>query len=260
MKTETSDYNSYDFDTLHPGYSLKIEHTVYNNDNADLSDLISMPLADVVALHESSIATEQSAYEKVRAAAKEWEKCAAATALYNRAVEYLKIPEVNHTFNKWEKGKSEYDYTVISNRVYKMSYRVREGYSWRGKPAKWEVRWDLYTNSPRTNYNVRIAGQEKSYANKEDAEKYMQGRIKAYSHLFTEISPAIPDEHKAPFSLYGQLLPGYTTESMQKAVDDKKISDIAKPSIRNQLNELKSQSKNNLQTEPAKKHPVPELE
>lgn len=43
-------------------------------------------------------------------------------------------------------------------------------------------------------------------------EKYLNGRIKAYEKLFTEISPAIPPEYAEQFRVNGQLLPGYTVE------------------------------------------------
>ncbi len=43
-------------------------------------------------------------------------------------------------------------------------------------------------------------------------EKYLNGRIKAYEKLFTEISPAIPQEYAEQFKVNGQLLPGYTVE------------------------------------------------
>ena len=44
-------------------------------------------------------------------------------------------------------------------------------------------------------------------------EKYLQGRIAAYAHLFTEISPPIPEEHKRRFYVNSVLLPGYTVET-----------------------------------------------
>ena len=44
-------------------------------------------------------------------------------------------------------------------------------------------------------------------------EKYLQGRIAAYSHLFTEISPPIPADARQRFCVNGVLLPGYTVEA-----------------------------------------------
>ena len=68
----------------------------------------------------------------------------------------------------------------------------------------------------------QIAGQErKHFAEKSEMERYLQGRIKAYAHLFTEISPPIPAEEKRRFCVNGVLLPGYTVEiTMDQAVSD----------------------------------------
>ena len=41
----------------------------------------------------------------------------------------------------------------------------------------------------------------------------MRGRIKAYAHLFTEISPQIPKEYDELFRVNNQLLPGYRSEA-----------------------------------------------
>ena len=62
-----------------------------------------------------------------------------------------------------------------------------------------------------------IVGQtNKSFTDKSAMEKYMQGRIKAYSYLFTEILPVIPKEYKHLFCVNGQLLPGYTVDETEE--------------------------------------------
>ena len=87
----------------------------------------------------------------------------------------------------------------------------------------------------------------------------MQGRIKAYAHLFTENSPPIPDEYTRPFIVHGQLLPGYTTEAMQKAQETEKAKTAEqKPSIRKQLNSAKVQKKTESSL-PTQKRSAPEL-
>ena len=251
-------YESYDFDRLTEGSKIQIEHTIYVNET-DMSDLISKPISEIQAMREESVAKEKTAFEKVRQAARDWEKQAALTQQFNRAIEYVQIPKAEHSYNKWEKAKDSYGYDSISNAVYKMSCRLQEGYSWRGKPAKWEVRWDIYTNSPHENYNEKIAGQERSFADKASAEKYLQGRIKAYAHLFTENSPPIPDEYTRPFIVHGQLLPGYTTEAMQQARETEKAKTAEqKPSIRKQLNSAKVQEKTESSL-PIQKRSAPEL-
>ena len=47
-------------------------------------------------------------------------------------------------------------------------------------------------------------------------EKYLQGRIHAYAHLFREISPPIPADQVKRFCINGVLLPGYTVESPER--------------------------------------------
>ena len=158
---------------------------------------------------------------------------------YERAIEYLTVPEVSHTSNKWEKG--EYGKYTISNRVYKMTYDIYERSSWRSDKVKYDVRWNIYTNRPDYQSAYKVAGQERTCASRGEAEKYIQGRIKAYSHLFTEISPPIPKNLEKSFMVHGNLLPGYVTEETQKAVSEKSAE--KKPSIRKQLSELKADKK-----------------
>lgn len=213
-------YESYDFDRLTEGSEIQIEHTIYV-DETDMSDLISKPISEIQAMREESIAKEREIFEKIQQIAQDWEKQAAVTRRFDRAIEYLKVPEVSHTSNKWVKAKDEFDYNRISNKVYKMSYRIYERSSYRTDAKKYDVRWDIYTNSPQSQNSYKVAGQERICNTREEAEKYIQGRIKAYAHLFTKISPPIPEEYKHAFIVYGQLLPGYTTEEMQKSQEAK---------------------------------------
>lgn len=253
---ENNGYHSYDFDYLTEGSSIKLEHSIYV-DETDMSDLVSKPIEKLQAMRDSSVVKEKTAFEKVRQTAKDWEKQAAVTRRFNRAIEYLKVPEVSHTSNKWEKDR--YDKFTISNRVYKMTYDIYERSSWRTHAKKYDVRWSIYTNSPKDNYNLNVAGQERVCSTREEAEKYIQGRIKAYSHLFAEISPPIPKEYENAFRVYGQLLPGYITEEMQKAQEAEKPKAEEKPSVRKQLAVLKSQEKSAAPQEPGKTRSAPEL-
>lgn len=52
---------------------------------------------------------------------------------------------------------------------------------------------------------------------REELDKYLNGRIKAHDHYFTEISPAIPKEYADCFKVNGCLLPGYTIEGEEPA-------------------------------------------
>ena len=208
--TNNINYKVYDFDTLHEGYKLKIEHSIYNVDLEPIKNLISKSIDDIEIMKEKSIELEQEAFKAIKNAFKAWEAQAAQTNIFNEALKYLNTPKSKHTSNKWE--KNEYDKYTISNMVYKMTYTIYERSNYRtGKPI-WDVRWYVYTNSPRDNYNVKVADQERSFPYKEAAEKYLQGRIKAYSHLFTEISPPIPKEYIEAFKVNDILLPGYREE------------------------------------------------
>ena len=52
----------------------------------------------------------------------------------------------------------------------------------------------------------------KKFVDKAAMEKYLNGRIKAYQHLFTEIAPPVPREYANCLKKNGQLLPGNTIE------------------------------------------------
>lgn len=229
---ENKDFRAYRYgDYLKPGYELKIEHSISCED-MDISALIRMGKESLEAMREGSIAGEQKAYEIVVAAAKQWEQQAASTQMINRALKYLQIPEVAHTGNVWEKSGDWGDREQISNRVYKMSCSIREDtqYDREAKqhiPVAWYVSWDVYVNSPIEGYRVMIAGQrQKRYTDKAAAVKYLDGRKKAYAHLFTEISPQIPKEYERHFSLYGALLPGYTVEGETPARTEQTAAEV----------------------------------
>lgn len=215
---ENKDYRAFRYgDNLTPGAELKIEHHVSCED-VDISSLIMMGAESLESMRQGSIDGEQKAYEIVVASAKQWEQQAAATQMINRALEYLATPEVAHTGNQWNKTDNWRDMEEISNRVYKMTCSIWEDTKYdretnQSVPVAWYVTWDVYVNSPKQGYSVKIAGQnQKRYTDKTAAMKYLEGRKKAYSHLFAEVSPPIPEKYEKHFMVYGTLLPGYTVE------------------------------------------------
>ena len=171
------------------------------------------------------------------AAAKQWEQQAAVTQRINRALEYLRTPEVKHTANMWQPHPNNNDREEISNRVYKMTCRIREDTKYdketkQSVPVAWFVTWDLYLNSPKDGYSIHLAGQDKKrYTDKASAVKYLDGRKKAYSHLFAEISPPIPKEHENCFMVHGALLPGYTVESQEPIKTDRTAAEVSEGGI-----------------------------
>ena len=210
-------YSSYDRDRLDAADKMKIERGIYfETKDADISPLTALPLAELMKLREESAAAEQTVFENLKVQASAWEEQAGKTLLFDKAIEYARIPEVKHTANKWQ--DEDNDRHTISNRVYKMSYHVYENTRYdkaaqKSIPYSYTLSWNIYTNSPHGYGQAKIAGQDrKVFADRAAMEKYLNGRIKAYEKLFTEISPAIPQEYAEQFKVNGQLLPGYTVE------------------------------------------------
>ena len=213
-------YSVYEHDRLEPADSMRIERKVYFEEKtADISGLTTLPLEQLRALREEYAAAEQAAFAALQQQAAAWEEQAGKTLAIDKAIEYVRTPEVKHTANQWEAA----DYGKhISNRVYQMRYRVSENTRYdrekeKSIPYSWTLSWSIYTNSPHQYGQAKIAGQErKVFADKAAMEKYLNGRIKAYAHLFTEISPSIPQEYAEHFKVNGQLLPGYFVEGEER--------------------------------------------
>lgn len=269
---ENKDYRAYRYgDHLEPGHELKIQHSISCGD-VDISGLITMGAESLEAMRQGSIDGEQKAYEIVVAAAKQWEQQAAATQMINRALEYLRTPEVTHTANEWRKTGNWRDDEEISNRVYRMTCGIWEDTKYdrqtqQSVPVAWYVTWDVYVNSPKKGYGEKIAGQsQKRYTDKAAAMKYLDGRKKAYSHLFTEISPQIPKQYERHFTVHGALLPGYTVEGQEPVKTDRAATEISeggismpekleKPSVLGKLAAAKSNEKTPAAPVPKKKEP-----
>jgi antirestriction protein ArdC len=212
-------------DNLQPADRLKIERYVhFNSESADISRFTALPPERIRTMRGESAAAEQAVFDKLREAAAEWEAQAANTLALDKAIEYVRTPPAKHTANRWE--KDENDRRTISNTVYKMTYHVYENTRYdqatqKSVPYAWDLTWGVRTNAPDGYRGERIAGRDrKRYGSMAELEKYLNGRIKAYSHLFTEISPPIPQEYAKSFSVNGQLLPGYTVEGEEpKQID-----------------------------------------
>lgn len=279
MENEKSYYSVHDYDTLDPGAELKIQHGVrFNRDAADLSPYINKSAEELQSMRENSSKREHEIFEKLCAAVKEWEVQAAATMLLDKAIEFVKMPEIKHTANQWQ--KNEYgSRDEISNMVYSMSCSIYEKTRYNHElkemvPVSWEVTWGVCVRNPIPgHYGRQIAGQQnKKYADKAAAEKYLQGRIKAYAHLFTEISPPVPKAYADQFKVNGQLLPGYTIEGQGQQYDKTavKVSESLvggvftsanyKTSILEKLSCTKYQEKTQLKTKDVNKQKKEDLQ
>ncbi len=210
-------YSSYDYDKLEAAEAMRIERRIYfEAKDGEIAPYVSLPLEQLHAMREESAAAEQALFDSLKAQAAAWEEQAGKTLLLNKAIEYARTTVVQHTSNEWEKGK--YDRYTRSNRVYQMNYHIYENTRYdrekqQSVPYSYSLTWGVYTNSPNRNGQAKIAGQDrKVFSDKAAMEKYLNGRIKAYDRLFTEISPAIPQEYAGHFKVNGMLLPGYTIE------------------------------------------------
>ena len=210
-------YSSYDHDNLETAETMKIERRIYfESEKSDLSGLAALPLSELLSMRSESAAAEQAVFDRLKEQAAAWEEQAGKTLTLDKAIEYARTPPAKHTSNQWEAPDS-YRH-VRSNAVYQMSYSISENTRYDSKaqksiPYSWTLRWSIYTNAPGTYGQAKIAGQErKVFASREELDKYLNGRIKAHQHLFTEISPPIPKEYADYFKVNGLLLPGYTVE------------------------------------------------
>lgn len=215
-------YSSYDHDNLEPASTMRIERRIYfESGKADLSELVKLPLAELLSLRAESAAAEQEVFDRLKEQAAAWEEQAGRTLFLDKALEYARTLPVTHTANQWE-APDKYRH-IRSNMVYQMSYSISENTRYdsaaqKSVPYSWTLRWSLYTNAPHGNPLKKIAGQErKVFASREELDRYLNGRIKAYDHYFTEISPAIPKEYADCFKVNGCLLPGYTIEGEEPA-------------------------------------------
>lgn len=217
------------YNHIEPGREIEITDRVYfSREQTGLAELVELPTEKLEEMKQSSIEEEKVIYDRLCAATGEWAKQATNTLRLMKAMEYLQTPAVTHTSNLWVEDK--YDRHEISNMVYTMSWRVYEKTEWdrvakKSIPVAWELSWSVYFNTPHNPDDSRsgshLAGQErKRFTDKAEMEKYLQGRIAAYAHLFAQCSPPIPEEHRGRFCINGELLPGYTVEAHTPTVTE----------------------------------------
>lgn len=238
-ETQTEKYDKTGY--ISYGNEIKINHFVYDH-VPDIGSLIVQDADAVQALRKESIGKEEKLFDEIGAAVKKWYIQAAITRSCNRAVEYLRTPETEHTGNKWVK-QSDNQSEKISNRVFSMSCRIWETTRYDYKKHKnlpiCYASWDLFLNTPRQGQRRRIAGQQdKRFTSRAEADRYLEGRKKAYSAYFIEISPPIPMQYRESFMIHGHLLPGYIVEGMEP-----KRVETEKPSVLGKLNEAKTSDK-----------------
>ena len=138
-------YNVWDYnDKIKYGDEITVSHSVTNEGNLPLDDLITQNMEHLLELKAASEEREEEAFKKTQLCAQEWEVCAAETMRINAAIEYLKVPKVKHTENLWVKQESCNDMYDISNMVYRMATSVYTNTEYdrtlgQSVPVSWEV-------------------------------------------------------------------------------------------------------------------------
>lgn len=211
--------------TLREGSYLNVQRSlIYRGERADFTPFLDVPQKELEKRLKVSKAEEQKVYDQLKEAAKAWDAHGAQTLLLQKAIEYLKTPEVKHTSNEWKQqndGSWE-----ISNLVYKMTFNiVKFGDEWK---LSWELSYTApglavgyweYTRSPRQ--RIEHEGSKK-YKTLEGAQKYIQSKFDQHAERFESLSPPIPKDAKALFSVNGQLLQGYSL--MRQSPKKKKVT------------------------------------
>ena len=274
---KTGYYSVNDFDFLEEGEKLRLEHDLRFQPN----DKILLPLVnasdfDLYELRALAISGEKKVFEQLKELAEVWEQKASLTMLIDRALSYKRVPQVEHTSNQWQQSHYR-DTETVSNMVYKMSVSLHEDNHYDNDTGQfvsdaWIVTWGVSLNTPDEYRTKKIAGQDrKRFSDKDAALKYIDGRKKAYAHLFTEISPPIPERYADRFSKNGLLLPGYVVEGKPVLRTDVKAVDLLnalsdgdfmpdahKPSLLGKISDTKSQQKAE-PAAPSKKKKEPEI-
>ena len=274
---KTGYYSVNDCDFLEEGEKLRLEHDLRFQPN----DKILLPLVnasdfDLYELRALAISGEKKVFEQLKELAEVWEQKASLTMLIDRALSYKRVPQVEHTSNQWQQSHYR-DTEIVSNMVYKMSVSLHEDNHYDNDTGQfvsdaWIVTWGVSLNTPDEYRTKKIAGQDrKRFSDKDAALKYIDGRKKAYAHLFTEISPPIPERYADRFSKNGLLLPGYVVDGKPVLRTDVKAADflnalsdgdfmpdVKKPSVLDKISDTKSQQKAE-PAAPSKKKKEPEI-
>ena len=79
-------YSSYDHDDLEPASTMRIERRIYfESGKADLSEMVKLPLAELLSLRAESAAAEQEVFDRLKEQAAAWEEQAGRTLFLDKA-------------------------------------------------------------------------------------------------------------------------------------------------------------------------------
>lgn len=217
----------YSQNDLHYGHSITVGRLWrYQGDKANFKPFLGVPIKELEQRLKNSQAEEKKVFEAIKRAVEAWDEHGAQTLLLQKAIEYVKVPEVKHTGNEWKKRKD--GSWEISNLTYRMTFSIEKA------GPEWKLAWELFYMAPGLGYGyweysrspknrIEYEGSKK-YKTMDGAQKYVQSKFDQYAECFSELCPPVPEEAKPLFSVNGQLLPAYklkkakVVEPMEKTV------------------------------------------
>lgn len=151
--------------------------------------------------------------------AQDWAEMASAAKAYGYAKELQSIQYPASTNNQWQDGKLALQTGIfhkrISNHVYGADIEIEEDHyrKVRYKDSPYRVEYYVYVayihGLPDAG-SVIVSGPKKYFASKEDALRYVEGRMKFLEkRYFPSLDPVIPLEDRRYYLLHGCELPGY---------------------------------------------------
>lgn len=217
--------------SLREGNEINVQrHITYWGERADFKPFLKVPIKELERRLKASKAEEKKVYDKLQEAAKAWDEHGAQTLLLEKAIGYLKVPEVKHTNNEWKKQKD--GSWEISNMVYKMTFSVvKFGDEWK---LSWEIQYTAPGKTQERYYSYYDSGPKKridhesskKYKTLDGAQKYIQMKFDQYASYFASVSPPIPPEAKELFCFNGQLLQGYTVARPEAKKKEATVADL----------------------------------
>ena len=149
----------------------------------------------------------------------DWSEVASAVKAYGyvKALQSIQYPA--STNNQWKNGEFVSQTSIfhkrISNHVYGASIEIEEDRyrKARFKDTPYRAEYYVYVayidGLPDVG-SVIVSGQKKYFASKEDALRYVEGRMKFLERrYFSSLDPVIPLEDRKYYLLHGCELPGY---------------------------------------------------
>jgi hypothetical protein len=222
---DTMAKKAYHGGTLISGDRWTLDGHVFVSDQDSKEDMLmyaAMPPEALEALIAEAKAAEEAAYQALKDSASGLDDAIALVQVLAAAKRYVSVPKTQHTGNHivglyfprgtYERSNQTYvmqwRFETIDKYDRELQERVVTGYR-----VDWCVRARPHDGPGAWCAKSVIAEQRgKKFETLEAAQKYIDGRVKAYAHLFVEDCPPVPRECAYIFTSGGALLPGYRLE------------------------------------------------